>query len=101
MVKFSVYLNRRVFVMGLIDKMHCLTRSYITDAFVTNVALPIRQVVFEYRSEHYENMPIQIYRKFHLKKKLKIFDKKLSYFSYFCSKHRLWVLVRTASVRRF
>ena len=27
--------------------------------------------------------------------------KKLRYFSYFCSKHRLWVLVRTASMRRF
>ena len=27
--------------------------------------------------------------------------KKLWYFSYFCSKHRLWVLVRTASARRF
>ena len=25
----------------------------------------------------------------------------LHYFSYFCSKHRLWVLVRTASPRRF
>ena len=29
--------------------------------------------------------------------KMKISDKKLWYFSYFCSKHRLWVLVRTAS----
>ena len=28
-------------------------------------------------------------------------DKKFWYFSYFCSKHRLWVLVRTASTRRF
>ena len=27
--------------------------------------------------------------------------KKSWYFSYFCSKHRLWVLVRTASARRF
>ena len=27
--------------------------------------------------------------------------KKLWYFPYFCSKHRLWVLVRTASARRF
>ena len=27
--------------------------------------------------------------------------KKLRYFPHFCSKHRLWVLVRTASVRRF
>ena len=30
-------------------------------------------------------------------KNRKISDKKLWYFSYFCSKHRLWVLVRTAS----
>ena len=28
-------------------------------------------------------------------------DKKIWYFSCFCSKHRLWVLVRTASARRF
>ena len=34
-------------------------------------------------------------------KNWKISDKKLWYFSYFCSKHRLWVLVRTASARRF
>ena len=39
---------------------------------------------------YYENTPIQIYRKFHLK--LKIFiEKTLIFFvSYFCSKHRLW-----------
>ena len=49
---------------------------------------------------HYENTPFQIYRKFHLQK-LKISDKKLRYFSYFYSKHRLWVLVRTALARRF
>ena len=34
-------------------------------------------------------------------KKWKFSDKKYGYFSYFCSKHRLWVLVRTASTRRF
>ena len=50
---------------------------------------------------HYENMPIQIYWKFYHKKKMKIFSKKFWYFSYFCSKHRLWVLVRTALARRF
>ena len=33
--------------------------------------------------------------------KWKFSDKKFWYFSYFCSKHRMWVLVRTASVRRF
>ena len=34
-------------------------------------------------------------------KKWKFSDKKFWYFSYFCSKHRLSVLVRTASARRF
>ena len=49
---------------------------------------------------HYENTPIQMYRKFHLQK-TEIFQIKNSdIFSYFCSKHRLWVLVRTASARR-
>ena len=52
------------------------------------------------RDVHYENTPIQIYRKFHLQN-WKFLDKKRWYFSYFWSKHRLWVLVRTASVRRF
>ena len=33
--------------------------------------------------------------------KRKFSDKKFWNFSYFCSKHRLWVLVRTASPRRF
>ena len=50
---------------------------------------------------HYENMSIQIYWKFpHLK--MNIFRKNnYIYISYFCSKHRLLVLVRTASARRF
>ena len=34
-------------------------------------------------------------------KNWKFSAKKLRYFSYFCSKHRLWLLVRTASLRRF
>ena len=45
---------------------------------------------------HYESTPIQIYRKFS-PPKIKKNQKKLWYFSYFCSKHKLWVLVRTAS----
>ena len=35
-----------------------------------------------------------------ISKNWKVLDKKLWHFSYFCSKHRLWVLVRTASARR-
>ena len=50
---------------------------------------------------HYENMPFQIYWKFYHLKKWKFSDKKFWYFSCFCLKHRLWVLVRTASTRRF
>ena len=50
--------------------------------------------------KHYENMPIQIYWNFNTKK-WKLSDKKFWYSSYFCSSHRLWVLVRTASARRF
>ena len=34
-------------------------------------------------------------------KKWKFSDKKFWYFSCFCSKHRLWVLIRTASLRQF
>ena len=50
---------------------------------------------------HYENTPIQIYWKFH-HQKMKIFRLKKSwYFSYFWSKQRMWVLLRTASARRF
>ena len=49
---------------------------------------------------HYENMPSQIYWKFYHQKKKKNQIKKFWYFSYYCSKHRLWVLVRTASPRR-
>ena len=49
---------------------------------------------------HYENTSIQIYWKF-CYQKIKIFIYKIWYFSCFCSKHRLWVLVRTASTRRF
>ena len=34
-------------------------------------------------------------------KKWKLSQKKIRYFSYFCSRHRLWVPVRTTSVRWF
>ena len=49
----------------------------------------------------YETSPIQIYWKFYNQKQENFQIKKFWYFSYFCSKHRLWVLIRTASPRRF
>ena len=45
--------------------------------------------------EHYENTPIQIYRKFHLPKLKKNQIKNSDVLS------RLWILVRIASARRF
>ena len=52
-------------------------------------------------SLHYENTPTQIYRKFHLQKPKYFKIKNSDIFSYSCSKHRLWVPVRTTSARRF
>ena len=52
------------------------------------------------RAIHYENMPIQILLKILRPKTEKFSYKKVWYFSYFCSKQRLWIL-RTASMRRF
>ena len=54
-VLFSIYLNRRVFVM-----------SYY-------ILRPVRRFV---ETNHYENTPIQIYRKFHLQKLKKFQIKK-------------------------
>ena len=48
---------------------------------------------------HYENTPIQIYWKIYKQTK-KIQIRNSDIFSYFFSKHRLWVPVRTASPRR-
>ena len=49
----------------------------------------ITSLSVNYSLKHYENTPIQLYRKFH-SKNWKFSDKKLRYFSYFCLKHRLW-----------
>ena len=53
------------------------------------------------REAHYENTPIQIYWKKFNQNKGNFSAKNFWYFSYTCSKHRLRVLVRTASARRF
>ena len=69
-------------------KVHPFQHSY---RFLQPVFIP-RQFLFHLSGSHYENMPIQIYWKFYHQKM------KFWYFSYFCSKHRLWVPVRTASM---
>ena len=74
-----------------------LVRTRCFNVHFTNIK---SNISLHFLYNHYENTPIQIYRNFHLQK-LKIFRRKIWYFSYFCSKHRLWVLVRTASPRRF
>ena len=60
-------------------------------------------VVICFETDHHENTPIQIQciLKILQTKRRKFSDKIFWYFSYSCSKHRLLVLVRTASARRF
>ena len=53
------------------------------------------------QQKHYENTPIQIYWKFYHQKKWKFSDKNSDNFHISAQKHRLWVLVRTASARQF
>ena len=48
------------------------------------------------KKKHYENTPIQIHRNF-TSKNWKFLDKNLWHFSYFCSKHRFWVLLEQVS----
>ena len=60
-----------------------------------------RAFVFAMRPIHYEVTPFQMYRRFHPQKTENFQIKNSRYVSYFCSKHRLWVLFRTASARRF
>ena len=50
---------------------------------------------------HYANMSVQYTAIFHGCKNDNFQMIFFKYFSYFCSKHRLWVHVRTASARRF
>ena len=90
MVKFSIYLNRRVFVMqNPENELMQFSKSMFRLIHVGTVGAsrkhtyiiltPLNPLLYSKTG---------VYRGIH-------------YFSYFCSKHRLWVLVRTASPRRF
>ena len=77
-------------------------RDSVDSSVAFGLSLYVPQLFFfRYLGKHYENTPIKIYWKFHHQKRTFSDKKKIWYFSYFCSKHRLWVLVRTASARRF
>ena len=136
-VKFSIYLNRRVFVMS--HQIHSHINTHMNIAKVSELYMPdvsfgrlghksdpdinfqkSRMELNNYRrpkykklhysdyvetfyrgptalASHYDNMPIQIYCKVYHQKMEKKNIKNFWKFSYFCSKYRLWVLVRTAS----
>ena len=72
-------------------------RFYFKSASCIDLVYPSEYCSTPLRKHAYSN----IYKISPKKKNWKITDKKLWYFSYFCLKHRLWVLVRTASPRRF
>ena len=50
---------------------------------------------------HYDDTPMKYTATFHCCKNGNCRIKFAIFFSYFCSKHKLWVHVRTASVRQF
>ena len=70
--------------------------------YIRAESMDIKTALFSAREQgmtipHYENTPIQIYWKFYNQKRKLFREKKTLIFSYFCSKHTLWVFVRTAS----
>ena len=89
--------NRGLFILLLVPLVNYIISLWL---FVTihGSIEPTYGIILLKSRLHYENTPIQIYWKLH--QKLKVFRYKLGYFSYFRSKHRLWVRVRTASQRR-
>ena len=78
--------------LGWSVKHHCETyiiknkQKSSTAIWKKNIRKPQTRI---FRHPHYENAPIQIYRQFHLQKPGKN-PMKNWFFSYFCSKHRLW-----------
>ena len=87
--EFPIYLNWRVFIMFMGTISYSVKRMCKLIWVLFGCSLHITKTrLFKY-TENFST------------KKWKISDKKFWYFSYFCSKHRLWVLVRTASARRF
>ena len=60
--------------------------------------LPLRKHAY---SKILKTLPPKKWKKKSVKKFWFFFFFFFFFFSYFCSKHRLWVLVRTASMRRF
>ena len=87
----------------LFIKMHLMNVFEISKGiWFLKIIIIVKNKNKKYNNNHYENMPIQIYWIFLPPKKNENFQIKNSdIFSRFCSKHRLWVLVRTASPRRF
>ena len=62
-----------------------------------------RMIVSQPKASHYANLPMQYTEIFFSAVKIEnfIFLEKKLIFSYFCSKHRFWVHVRTALARQF
>ena len=90
LVKFSVNLNRRVFVMAIdlpsAESNHVLNCLYKL-VYITKTCL--------------HNSEPHFYKKKKQTKKKLGFTGAYVFFSYICLKHRLWVLVINASLRRF
>ena len=81
MIKFNAELTCYL-VVNDVPGLKCIVLVFLFTVYITKTRL------FKYIKNF-------------ITKNWKFSDKNFWYFSYFCSKRRLWVLVRTASPRRF
>ena len=89
---FYHYPQKTGFTGSTVKEQFCLSSG----TFNLHTVILIKRMV-PLRKHAYSN----VYWKFYHRKIKKNSDNKIWYFPYFRSKHRLWVLVRTASLRRF
>ena len=104
-VTFSIYLNRRVFVTVKTYSFICVCVYFMIAVCAAKRTVwhmrPNNVQIFRAgwsKSYFTRTRLLKYIEKFYLEK-LKIIRWNLWYFSYFCSKHRLQVLVRTASAQ--
>ena len=65
------------------------------------IVVAMCDLVHDVETLHYANISVQYTTVFHGRKNGNFEMKKCDIFLFFCSKHRSWVHVRTASLRRF
>ena len=103
LVTFVLIFNLKVLFAYTYQILRSPFRTDILSLGPFNINIPVLLSAPRTERLHYENTPIQIHRKFYHEntENVQIKNSDTCIFCIFCSKHRLWGLVRTASARRF